>query len=71
MTKEQAIEKENELVREYFDLEVVLETTKNNDITIHKPVDEFVCYINDKEYARGYTPLFALVLSIEAFGTEL
>lgn len=60
--------KENELTRNLFDLDEILDFQLKNDVQIIRGEDyQYMCYINKKVYATGLTPMFALVYGIKRF----
>lgn len=61
-------EKENELTKQIFDLDEILEFQLQNDVQILRGEDyQYVCFINRKIYATGFTPMFALIYGIKRF----
>ena len=62
--------KENELTKNLFDLDEILDFQLKNDVQIIRGEDyQYMCYINKKVYATGLTPMFALASGIKCFKT--
>lgn len=59
---------ENQLTKQLFDLDEILEFQLNNDIQIIRGSDfQYECWINQKCYATSLTTLGSLVIGIKQF----
>jgi len=59
---------ENEFVKQNFNLGEILNFQLKYDIQIIRGEDyQYMCYINQKVYTTGLTPLFALLLGVKKF----
>ena len=66
------IAQENELTRLKFELESILEFTKNNKVEVMLEQDlQYSCFVNYKEgdrpYGSGLTPLWAMIDGINKY----
>lgn len=62
---------ENELTKQMFNLDDILDFQLKNDVQIIRGEDyQYMCYINKTVYASRLTPMFALVYGIKCYKNE-
>jgi len=59
---------ENNIARDLFDLEEILDFQLNHDVQIIRGEDyQYLCYIDKKVYTSALTPMGALTMGIKIY----